>query len=67
MYLGNQPTFFFNVVSKGFKMGPVLYIGGGCLFPLYLFPLSFIVIYSFFFFKCLELKNVAIHSLFFFV
>ena len=48
-------------------MGPVLYFGGGCLFPLYLFPLSFIVIYSFFFFKCLGLKGVGIHSLFIFL
>ena len=46
-------------------MGPVLYFGGGCLFPLYLFPLSFIVIYAFFFFKCLGLKNVGFHSIIF--
>ena len=65
MYLGNQPTFFnfIYAVSEGSKMGLVLYFGGGCLFPLYLFSLSFIVIYSFF----LGLKNVGIHSIVFFV
>ena len=46
-------------------MGPVLSFGGGCLFPLYSFPLSFIVIYSFLFLKCLGFKNVDIHSLFY--
>ena len=69
MYLGNQPTVFFFIyaVSKGSRMEPVLYFGCGCLFPLYLFRLSFIVIHSFFFSKCLGLKKGGIHSLILFL
>jgi hypothetical protein len=46
-------------------MGPVLYFGGGCLFPPHFFPFKFhFDLFPSGFFKCLGLKNVGIHSLF---